>query len=42
METLKPKTVRATDQQLEKLKELPMEAMWGALRARGHTWFKAH
>jgi hypothetical protein len=37
VEHMKPQTMRATDAQLEKLKELPMEAMWGALRTKGYT-----
>ncbi len=37
VEMMKPKTVRATDAQLEKLKALPMEAMWGALRSKGYS-----
>lgn len=37
MEQMKPQAARATDAQLEKLKALPMEAMWGALRAKGYT-----
>jgi regulator of RNase E activity RraA len=34
---MKSSTVRATDQQLEKLKTLPLEAIWGAVRAQGYT-----
>lgn len=36
IETMKPKMVRATDEQLAKLRELPIEAIWGALRNLGY------
>jgi regulator of RNase E activity RraA len=36
METLKPNMARATGEQLAKLRELPLEAIWGAVRAQGH------
>jgi regulator of RNase E activity RraA len=37
VEQMKPGAVRATDDQLAKIKTLPMEAMWGALRDKGYT-----
>jgi regulator of RNase E activity RraA len=37
IETMKPQMVRATDEQLAKLKDLPMEAIWGALRGLNYT-----
>jgi len=36
METLKDKQVRVTDEQLEHLKRLPLEAIWGALQRQGY------
>lgn len=36
IETLRPEMKRATDEQLAQLKVLPMEAIWGALRALGY------
>jgi 4-hydroxy-4-methyl-2-oxoglutarate aldolase len=37
IETMKPQMVRVTDEQLAKLRELPLEAIWGAVRAQGHV-----
>jgi regulator of RNase E activity RraA len=37
MEVLRAKRVPATDQQLEKLKTLPLEAIWGAIQGLGYT-----
>lgn len=37
IETMKPGMVRATDEQLAKLRDLPLEAIWGAVRQQGHT-----
>lgn len=36
IETLKPSMVRATDDQLARLRTLPTEAIWGAVRSQGH------
>ena len=36
MEVLKPaRSVTVTDAQLQRLRELPLEAVWGALQSRG-------
>jgi 4-hydroxy-4-methyl-2-oxoglutarate aldolase len=37
IETMKPQMVRVTDEQLAKLRERPLEAIWGAVRAQGHV-----
>lgn len=37
VEVLKDKQVRATDEQLEQLKKLPLEAIWGSVRALGYA-----
>lgn len=37
IETMKPRMVRATDEQLAKLRDLPLEAIWQAIRAQGHN-----
>jgi regulator of RNase E activity RraA len=37
VEVLKPNAVRATDAQLEALKKLPLEAIWGAVRNLGYV-----
>jgi regulator of RNase E activity RraA len=39
MDVLAPERVRATDAQLEKLKALPIEAVWGALHGKGYHTF---
>lgn len=36
MELLRPSLARATDDQLAQLQHLPMEAIWGAVRAEGY------
>ena len=37
IETMRPEMKRATDAQLERFKDLPMEAIWGALRQLNYT-----
>jgi regulator of RNase E activity RraA len=37
MDVLKAKLVRLTDEQMEKLKSLPLEAVWAAVQNLGHT-----
>lgn len=37
IEVLRPKVVTATDAQLEQLRKLPLEAMWGAVQRAGYT-----
>jgi 4-hydroxy-4-methyl-2-oxoglutarate aldolase len=37
IETMKPQMVRVTDEQLAKLRDLPLEAIWGAVRSQGHV-----
>lgn len=36
IETMKPRMVRATDEQLAKLRDLPLEAIWSGVRQQGH------
>jgi regulator of RNase E activity RraA len=36
IETIKPRMVRATDEQLAKLRDLPLEAIWSGVRQQGH------
>jgi regulator of RNase E activity RraA len=36
-EVLKPKTVKLTDAQMEKLKQFPIEAIWSAAQREGYT-----
>jgi regulator of RNase E activity RraA len=37
MEVLRPQQVRVTDDQLEKLRKLPLESIWGAVRSLGYV-----
>jgi 4-hydroxy-4-methyl-2-oxoglutarate aldolase len=36
IETMKPRMQRASDEQLRKLRDLPMEAIWSGIRSQGH------
>ena len=36
IETMRPRMVRATDEQLAKLRDLPLEAIWSGVRQQGH------
>jgi regulator of RNase E activity RraA len=38
MDALAPKRTRVTDEQLERMKNLPVEAMWGAVQSKGYRF----
>jgi regulator of RNase E activity RraA len=38
MDVLAPKRTRVTDEQLERMKKLPVEAMWGAVQGKGYRF----